>query len=125
MTDYYHFALIAHDAKKLLMVELVKEFEQELTEKRLVTTSTTGALLEQETLVRPTRLLSGPKGGDLQIGALVATGKIRRVVFLRDPLSAHPHEPDIVALMKVCDVYDIPLATNAATARLLFPLLWA
>lgn len=64
-------------------------------------------------------MLSGPLGGDLQIGALVCTGQIEAVIFLRDPLTPHPHEPDISALTKVCDTYDVPLATNLATAELL------
>ena len=63
------------------------------------------------------RMLSGPLGGDLQIGAMVAEGKIAAVIFLRDPLTAHAHEPDISALMKVCDTHNVPLATNLATAE--------
>ena len=64
-------------------------------------------------------MLSGPMGGDLQIGALIATNQVLAVIFLRDPLTAHPHEPDIAALMKVCDTHNIPLATNSATAELI------
>jgi methylglyoxal synthase len=86
---------------------------------RIVTTATTGQVLEQQTGLKVHRLLSGPRGGDLQIGSLVAVGMIERLIFLRDPLMAHPHEPDIAALMKVCDIYEVPLATNRATADLL------
>ncbi len=75
--------------------------------------------MQSRTGLPVTTLLSGPLGGDLQIGALVATGEVRAVVFLRDPLTAHPHEPDIAALMKVCDIYDVPLATNMASAHVL------
>jgi methylglyoxal synthase len=75
-------------------------------------------LIEEEFALRVQLAASGPHGGDLQIGALVANGVIDLVVFLRDPLAAHAHEPDIQALMKVCDVYRVPLATNATTATL-------
>ena len=111
-------ALIAHDGKKDELRALVAEQLPVLRRVQLIATATTGKLIEEEFALRVERAASGPAGGDLQIGALVANGVIDLVVFLRDPLSAHPHEPDIQALMKVCDVYRIPLATNASTAAL-------
>lgn len=115
----FHLALIAHDGKKDDLVTLVKPVLELLQGCRIVTTATTGQVLQQQTGLEVHRLLSGPRGGDLQIGGLVAVGMIERLIFLRDPLMAHPHEPDIAALMKVCDIYEVPLATNRATANLL------
>jgi methylglyoxal synthase len=114
-----YFALIAHDGKKQQMVEWVQRHRARLEDEQLVATRTTGTLIETETGLSVTKMLSGPLGGDLQIGALICTGEVRAVVFLRDPLTPHPHEPDISALMKVCDTHNIPLATNIATADLL------
>ncbi len=114
-----YVALIAHDARKEAMVAFVERHRAFLEGQRLVGTRTTGSLVQEKTGINVTAMLSGPLGGDLQIGALVATGEVRAVIFLRDPLTAHPHEPDIAALMKVCDVYDVPLATNLATAHVL------
>jgi methylglyoxal synthase len=122
MTEYtetkFHLALIAHDRKKDELVQLALQYKELLTHCQLVTTATTGGVLNNSTGLSVYPLLSGPLGGDLQMGSLVATGKIERVIFLRDPLTAHPHEPDIAALMKVCDIYKVPLATNLATAKL-------
>ena len=112
-------ALIAHDGRKEAMVAFVRRHRDRLADLPLVATATTGALIARETGLTVHRCLSGPQGGDLQIGAMVAEGQVQAVVFLRDPLTAHPHEPDIAALMKVCDTHDIPLATNVATAELL------
>lgn len=114
--DSRAIALIAHDAKKDLMVSFVQRHAAFLKTQRLVTTATTGAFIREKTGLAVEAMLSGPLGGDLQIGALVATKQIKGVIFLRDPLTAHPHEPDIAALMKVCDVHDVPLATNLITA---------
>ena len=114
-----YLALIAHDGKKHEMIALVKQNRDLLAAHRLVATQTTGGLIESETGLPVTRMLSGPLGGDLQIGALIATEQVAAVIFLRDPLTAHPHEPDISALMKVCDTHNIPLATNLATADLI------
>jgi len=99
------------------MIELVERHEQVLRASRLVATSATGGLLNEHFDLRVHCLMSGPLGGDLQIGALVAEQQLDLVVFLRDPLTAHPHDPDIQVLMKVCDVHDVPLATNPATAE--------
>lgn len=112
-------ALIAHDGKKTAMLDLVLQNRQLLTEQSLLATHTTGSMIESETGLPVTKMLSGPLGGDLQIGALIATEQVRAVIFLRDPLTAHPHEPDIAALMKVCDTHNVPLATNLATAKLI------
>jgi methylglyoxal synthase len=112
-------ALIAHDGKKPAMMEWAIRHKAFLMGKSLVGTGTTGARLESEVGLSVTKMMSGPLGGDLQIGALVCTGQIEAVIFLRDPLTPHPHEPDISALTKVCDTYNVPLATNVATADLI------
>jgi methylglyoxal synthase len=114
-----YLALIAHDGKKQAMVDWARRNRARLEVQQLVATRTTGTLLETEVGLRVTKMLSGPLGGDLQIGALIATGDVKGVVFLRDPLTPHPHEPDISALTKVCDTHDVPLATNLATANLI------
>lgn len=112
-------ALIAHDDKKDALVELAAEHRATLQQVRMIATGTTGSRV-RERLGLPVELVnSGPHGGDLQIGARIAAGSIDGVIFLRDPLSPHPHDPDIQALLKVCDVHDVPLATNVASARLL------
>ncbi len=113
-------AIIAHDGKKPEMVQFLNE-QKEILHKAditLVATGTTGLRVEKAGFVVQ-KLLSGPLGGDAQIAARVAEGKCQMVIFFRDPLEKHPHEPDIFMLMRVCDVYDIPLATNPATAELL------
>ncbi len=112
-------ALIDHDGKKHDMIELVTKHREALSKESLVATFTTGSNIQSATGLSVTKMLSGPLGGNLQIGALIATEQIMAVIFLRDPLTAHPHEPDISALMKVCDTHNIPLATNIATAELI------
>jgi methylglyoxal synthase len=114
-----YIALIAHDDKKDDMIALVLRYKELLSGEELVATYTTGGTIERESGLPVTKMLSGPLGGDMQIGALIATEQVRAVIFLRDPLTAHPHEPDISALMKVCDTHNIPLATNIATAELI------
>jgi methylglyoxal synthase len=116
-------ALIAHDAKKETMVAFVQRHRDFLRGQRLLATSTTGSLIRDRAGLEVETMLSGPLGGDLQIGAMIATSQVRAVIFLRDPLTAHPHEPDIAALMKVCDIHNIPLATNLATAEVLMAAL--
>lgn len=111
-----YLALIAHDDKKDDMIALIRRRQTDFEHQSLVATKTTGTLIETETGLPVTKMLSGPLGGDLQIGALIATDQVQAVIFLRDPLTAHPHEPDISALLKVCDTHNIPLATNLATA---------
>lgn len=113
-------AIISHDGKKAEMVQFLNEHKSILESKRiqLIATGTTGSKAEKAGF-RVKRLLSGPLGGDAQIAARVAEGKTKMVLFFRDPLEKHPHEPDIFMLMRLCDVHDIPLATNPATAELL------
>ena len=112
-------ALIAHDGKKDEMVDLASEYADVLRQCLLVATGTTGKRLAQEVGLTVERKLSGPSGGDLQIGAELAEGKIHCVIFLRDPMTPQPHEPDINALVRACDVHNIACATNMATARML------
>ena len=104
-------ALIAHDKKKEEMIELAKDFEDKLSKHILVATGTTGLKVMQNTSLDVKRCKSGPLGGDQEIGAMV--------IFLRDPLTAQPHEPDISALLRLCDVYKVPLATNTESAKLI------
>lgn len=111
-------ALIAHDKKKEALIAFVKRHLETLRPLELVATGTTGRMIMEATGLDVTRVLSGPLGGDQQIGGMVARGDIQAVIFLRDPLTAQPHEPDITALLRVCDVHNIPLATNEATAEL-------
>ncbi|RQO56928.1 methylglyoxal synthase [Paucibacter sp. KBW04] len=112
-------ALIAHDGKKNEMVALAAEFSPFLQRCQLMATGTTGGRLQRECGLRVECLLSGPHGGDLQIGARLAVGEVDAVVFLRDPMTPQPHEPDINALVRACDVHNIPCATNRAGAYLL------
>lgn len=112
-------ALIAHDKKKQEIVAFAKQYEKLLTKYNLIATATTGTLITENTELRVNKYLSGPLGGDLQIGALVACQQVDLVVFLRDPLTAQPHEPDITALLRVCDVHNIPVATNEKCAGIL------
>jgi methylglyoxal synthase len=110
-------ALIAHDHKKDDMVALVREHREFLLRCRLMGTGTTGGRIAQEVGLEVERLLSGPMGGDLQIGARLAMGEVDAVFFLRDPMTPQPHEPDINALVRACDVHDIACATNLSSAR--------
>lgn len=112
-------ALIAHDRKKGAIAALAREFADLLRGCRLIATGTTGAQLASEVGLEIERMLSGPLGGDLQIGARLAAGAVDLVIFLRDPMTPQPHEPDINALVRACDVHDVPCATNVATARML------
>jgi len=120
----FTIALIAHDAKKEDMVELVKAHKEELAGVNLIATRSTGQLVMGRTRLPVTLLQSGPMGGDQQIGALVANEEIDAVIFLRDPLTAHPHEPDVSALLRICDAHSIPLATNVATAEAVLHLIF-
>ncbi|UZO79710.1 methylglyoxal synthase [Aquimarina sp. ERC-38] len=113
-------AIIAHDGKKAEMVQFLNEHQEILQSKKidLISTGTTGEKAERAGF-QVNSLLSGPLGGDAQIAAAVAENKVDMVIFFRDPLAKHPHEPDIFMLMRLCDVYNVPLATNPATAELL------
>ncbi|HHY16280.1 MAG TPA: methylglyoxal synthase [Firmicutes bacterium] len=111
-------ALIAHDQKKDDIIAFALRHLEQLRRFQLVATGTTGKRLQEATGLVIERVLSGPLGGDQMIGAMVAKEEVRAVIFLRDPLTAQPHEPDITALLRVCDVHNIPLATNERTAEL-------
>lgn len=115
-------ALIAHDRKKLELAGFAKEHRATLSRFPLVATGTTGGILQEQTGLKIERVLSGPLGGDQQIGARIAAGEVLAVFFFRDPLTAQPHEPDVSALLRLCDVHDVPLATNLASAQAL--MLW-
>ena len=112
-------ALIAHDKKKEAMIDFAKRNEERLSKLELFATGTTGLRIMENTKLEIHRLKSGPLGGDQQIGALISEQKLDLVIFFRDPLTAQPHEPDVNALLRLCDVYKIPLATNIGTAELL------
>ena len=114
--DRFSLALIAHDSKKEDMLQMVKKYRDEISRVDVVATKGTGLLIQGRTGLTVTLMSSGPHGGDQQIGALVTHGEVQVVVFLRDPLTAQAHEPDISALLRICDVHDVPLATNLATA---------
>ena len=112
-------ALIAHDRKKEVMLAFVQKHQDLLAKHTLLATATTGRLISETTGLAITTYLSGPLGGDLQIGARIASQEVDMVIFLRDPLTAQPHEPDINALLRVCDVHNVPVATNEACGHLL------
>lgn len=118
-----YVALIAHDAKKEAIIELAVDFKEILSQYPLVGTGTTGLKIMENTGLTVKRMQSGPIGGDQQIGALIAEDKILAVVFMRDPLTAQPHEPDVSALLRLCDVHGIPVATNIRSARILLTTL--
>lgn len=112
-------ALIAHDKKKAEMIDLALRFREVLSKNELFATGTTGTLVMGETGLKITRMKSGPLGGDQQIGSMIADSKLDLVIFLRDPLTSQPHEPDVSALLRLCDVVNIPLATNMASAEIM------
>lgn len=112
-------ALIAHDRKKESMLAFVRQHQELLSQHTLLATATTGRLIKENLNLPITAYLSGPLGGDLQIGARIASQEVDMVIFLRDPLTAQPHEPDINALLRVCDVHNVPVATNEACGHLL------
>ena len=109
-------ALIAHDRKKQDIVQFVLKHRAVFEHYDLIATGTTGLRIQEGAGLAVERMLSGPLGGDTQIAAQVATKDVVAVIFLLDPLYAQPHEPDIRALLRVCEVHDVPLATNLATA---------
>lgn len=106
------------------MTLLVRAHREQLARLELLATRGTGKLIQARVGLPVTLMESGPRGGDQQIGALVATGDVGAVIFLRDPLTAQPHEPDISALLRICDVHNVPLATNLATAEAVLHLLF-
>ncbi len=114
-----NIALIAHDKKKQAMIDFSIAYKDVLKEHHLFATGTTGTLIEEATSLSIRKFQSGPIGGDQQIGALVANNEMDMIIFFRDPLTAQPHEPDVSALMRLCDVHLIPLATNIAAAEIM------
>lgn len=110
-------ALIAHDQKKAAIVDFVRRYRPLFASHPLIATGSTGKLIRDELGLNVECVAHGPEGGDLIIGGRAAEGKITAVIFFRDPLTAQPHEPDVSALMRVCDVHSIPLATNLGTAE--------
>lgn len=112
-------ALIAHDRMKEEIVHLALAYEAILSEHELFATGTTGQRIMDATSLTLKRCLSGPLGGDQQIGAMIAQNEMDLIIFLRDPLTSQPHEPDILALLRLCDVHKIPFATNMGTAEIL------
>ena len=111
-------ALIAHDGKKDDLIRFAQRHLDLLSRFYLIATGTTGLRIAEATGLPVERMYSGPLGGDAQIGARVAEHRIAGVIFLVDPLYAHPHEPDIQGLLRLCNVHDVPVATNLATAEL-------
>ena len=114
-----NIALIAHDKKKNDMISLAIKYKDVLKKHTLFATGTTGTLVMGETGLNIIRMKSGPLGGDQQIGAMIAANELDLVIFLRDPLTAQPHEPDVSALLRLCDVQNIPLATNIASSTVM------
>lgn len=112
-------ALIAHDKKKNDLIKFAQKHESILSKYELIATGTTGRKLNENTNLQVIRMASGPLGGDQQIGAQITDDLLKIVIFLRDPLTAQPHEPDVSALLRVCDVHNTPLATNLATAEMI------
>ena len=116
-------ALIAHDKKKPEIIELAKRFKDVLAEHELYATGTTGTMIMGETKLDIHRLKSGPLGGDQRIGAMLANGELDLIIFLRDPLTAQPHAPDVSALLRLCDVQNIPHATNISSGTIMLDAL--
>lgn len=112
-------ALIAHDEKKQDLIQFATAYKKVLEKHELFATGTTGLKIKEATNLKIHRFQSGPLGGDQEIGAMIAKNKMDMVIFFRDPLTAQPHEPDVSALIRLCDVYSVPLATNMGTAEIL------
>ncbi len=114
-----NIALIAHDKKKEDIIKFVTAYLHVFKEHKLYATGTTGSKIAEATKLAIHRFRSGPLGGDQEIGAEIANERMDLVLFFRDPLTAQPHEPDVSALIRLCDVYNVPLATNMGTAEVL------
>ncbi|WP_079530110.1 methylglyoxal synthase [Halobacillus hunanensis] len=111
-------ALIAHDEKKQEIIHFATAYKHILRKHQLFATGTTGKRISEASGLDVYRFQSGPIGGDQQIGAKIAQEEIDMVIFFRDPLTAQPHEPDVSALLRICDVHRVPLATNLASAEI-------
>ncbi|MGM0751239.1 MAG: methylglyoxal synthase [Bacillota bacterium] len=114
-----NIALIAHDKKKDDLIRFVLAYKPIIEKHALFATGTTGKRIGEETGLSVHRFRSGPLGGDQEIGSYIANNNMDLVLFFRDPLTAQPHEPDVSALIRLCDVYSVPLATNMGTAEVL------
>lgn len=114
-----NIALIAHDRKKDDLVNFVIAYKSIFEQYNLFATGTTGLQIIEATGLNIKRYQSGPLGGDQQIGAMIADNNMDLIIFFRDPLTAQPHEPDVSALIRLCDVYEVPLATNMGTAEMI------
>ena len=118
-----NIGIVAHDSKKKLMQNFCIAYRGILSKHDVYATGTTGTLVMGETGLKINRMLSGPLGGDQQIGSMIAENQLDLVIFLRDPLTAQPHEPDVSALLRLCDVVNIPLATNISSAEIMLKAL--
>lgn len=114
-----NIAIIAHDKKKELMIQFCIAYSGILSRHNLCATGTTGKLVQEATGLEIHKFLSGPQGGDQQIGARIAYNEIDLVLFFRDPLTAQQYEPDMLSIVKLCDMHNVPVATNVATAEVL------
>ncbi|WP_210365676.1 methylglyoxal synthase [Bacillus sp. REN3] len=114
-----NIALIAHDKKKDDLVAFTVAYKHIFDQHKLFATGTTGLRIIEATGLKIHRFQSGPLGGDQEIGARIANNRMDAIFFFRDPLTAQPHEPDVTALVRLCDVYSVPLATNMGTAEIL------